>query len=46
MKKVLVAYYSRTGLTEKMAGFVAEGVRFSGNEAEVNTRYLYGTPKR
>ena len=35
MKKVLVAYYSRTGLTEKMAGYIAEGVRFSGNEAEL-----------
>jgi len=34
MKKVLVAYYSRTGLTEKMAEYVAEGVRFSGNDAE------------
>jgi len=32
--KVLVAYFSRTGLTEKMAGFIAEGVRFSGNVAE------------
>jgi flavodoxin len=35
MKKVLVAYYSRTGMTEKMAEHVAEGVRFSGNDAEV-----------
>ena len=34
MKKVLVAYYSRTGLTEKMAEYVAEGVRFSGNDVE------------
>ena len=30
MKKVMVAYVSRTGKTEKMAEFVAEGVRFSG----------------
>ena len=35
MKKVLVAYYSRTGLTEKMAEYIAEGVRFSGNDAEI-----------
>lgn len=33
MKKVLVAYVSRTGKTEKMAEFIAEGIRFSGNEA-------------
>lgn len=35
MKRVLVTYFSRTGLTEKMAEYVAEGVRFSGNEAEL-----------
>ena len=35
MKKVLVAYYSRTGKTEQMATDIAEGVRFSGNAAEV-----------
>ena len=33
MKKVLVAYYSSAGTTEKMAGYIAEGVRFSGQEA-------------
>ena len=33
MKKVLIAYTSRTGNTEKMAEYIAEGVRFSGNEA-------------
>jgi flavorubredoxin len=33
LKKVLVAYFSLTGKTEKMAGFIAEGVRFSGQEA-------------
>ena len=33
MKKALIAYYSRTGTTEKMAAYIAEGVRFSGNEA-------------
>jgi flavodoxin len=33
MKKVLIAYASRTGNTEKMAEYIAEGIRFSGNEA-------------
>jgi flavodoxin len=33
MKKVLIAYFSLTGKTEIMAQYVAEGVRFSGNEA-------------
>ncbi len=33
--KVLIAYDSRTGHTEKMAQYMAEGVRFSGNEVEV-----------
>jgi NAD(P)H dehydrogenase (quinone) len=33
MKKVLIAYDSRTGKTETMAEFIAEGVRFAGNEA-------------
>ena len=33
MKKVLVAYFSLTGNTEKMAQYIAEGVRFSGNQA-------------
>jgi flavorubredoxin len=32
MKKVLVAYVSRTGKTEKMANLIAEGVRLSGND--------------
>jgi len=35
MKKVLIAYVSRTGTTEKMANYLAEGVRMSGNEAVV-----------
>ena len=35
MHKVLVAYYSRTGKTEKMANYIAEGIRFTGNEAVV-----------
>ena len=35
MKKVLIAYVSRTGMTEKMANFLAEGIRMSGNEPKV-----------
>ncbi len=33
MKKVLIAYFSPGGTTEKMAQYIAEGVRFSGHEA-------------
>jgi flavodoxin len=33
MAKVLIAYFSLTGNTENMAQYIAEGVRFSGNEA-------------
>ena len=35
MHKVLVAYVSRTGKTQKMAEYIAEGIRFSGHEAVV-----------
>ena len=35
MKKVLVAYVSRTGKTEKMAEYIAEGIRISGNDTEL-----------
>ncbi len=35
MKKVLIAYFSSTGKTETMARYIAEGVRFSGQEAVV-----------
>jgi len=35
MRKVLIAYVSRTGKTQKMADYIAEGIRFSGNEVEV-----------
>lgn len=35
MKKVLVVYVSRTGNTQKMAEYIAEGIRFSGNEADI-----------
>jgi flavodoxin len=35
MKKVLIAYFSLTGKTEMMAQYVAEGVRFSGQQVVV-----------
>ncbi len=35
MGKVLITYYSITGNTERMAEYIAEGVRFSGNTAEI-----------
>ncbi len=35
MKNVLVCYLSRTGNTKKMAEFLAEGVRMTGNNAEL-----------
>lgn len=35
MKKMLIVYFSRTGKTAKMAEFIAEGIRISGNEAVV-----------
>ena len=37
MKKIAVVYWSGTGNTEKMAGYIAEGVRQSGEEAEIFT---------
>ena len=35
MKKIMIAYFSRTGQTEAMAQYIAEGVRISGHEADV-----------
>ncbi|MFC1972504.1 flavodoxin family protein [Chloroflexota bacterium] len=35
MGKILIAYFSLTGKTEKMAEYTAEGLRFSGQEAVV-----------
>ena len=32
MSRILIAYFSLTGKTEQMAQYIAEGVRFSGNE--------------
>ncbi len=35
MKKVAVAYISRTGKTEKMAEYIAEGIRLTGNTVDL-----------
>lgn len=35
--KVLIAYDSRTGNTEKMAQYMSEGVRISGHDVELKT---------
>lgn len=35
MAKTLIVYATRTGETEKIANLIAEGIRFSGHEAEV-----------
>jgi flavodoxin len=35
MKKVLIAYASRSGNTDKMAQFLAEGIRFAGHDVEL-----------
>jgi flavorubredoxin len=35
MPKALVAYATRTGQTQDMADYIAEGIRFSGIEAKV-----------
>jgi len=35
MSKVLIVYASRTGETRQIADLIAEGIRFSGHEAEV-----------
>jgi flavorubredoxin len=35
MPKVLIAYATRTGDTRNMADYIAEGIRFTGNEAKV-----------
>jgi len=35
MKKILIAYFSLTGTTQKMAEYMAEGVRISGQEVTV-----------
>jgi flavodoxin len=35
MKKVLIAYFSKTGTTETMAEYIAEGVRIAGHAVEL-----------
>ena len=35
MSKALIVYFSLSGNTEKMAQYIAEGVRFSGNDVTV-----------
>ena len=35
MAKVLVVYFSKSGTTERMAEYVAEGVRIAGGDADV-----------
>jgi flavodoxin len=35
MKKVTIAYISRTGKTEKMAEYIAEGIRITGNTVDL-----------
>ena len=35
MSKALIVYATRTGETQKIAELIAEGIRFSGHEAEV-----------
>ena len=35
MKKILIAYESRTGNTEQMAEYIAEGVRMNGGEVDL-----------
>jgi flavorubredoxin len=35
MPKVLIAYASRSGQTTDIAGYIAEGIRFTGAEAKV-----------
>lgn len=37
MAKILIVYATRAGETEKMANIIAEGVRFTGNEALVKS---------
>jgi len=36
MKKVLIVYDSRTGHTEEMVQYIAEGLRFTDTEVELN----------
>ena len=35
MRKVLICYFSRSGKTQQMAEYIAEGVRISGHDVEI-----------
>ncbi len=35
VKRVLVSYFSRTGKTQQMAEYIAEGLRISGQDVEI-----------
>ena len=35
VKRVLISYFSRTGKTQQMAEYIAEGVRISGQDVEI-----------
>jgi flavodoxin len=35
VKRVMIAYFSRTGKTKAMAEYIAEGIRISGNDADL-----------
>jgi flavorubredoxin len=43
MKKVLVAYVSLTGRTQRMAEYIAEGIRFTGDQAVTKKTSEIGT---
>ena len=45
MKKVMIAYVSRTGNTAKMADYIAEGVRFAGATADIKKVAELKNPK-
>ena len=44
MKKVAVVYWSGTGNTEKMAEYIAEGVRQAGSQAYLFTADKFDAP--
>jgi flavodoxin len=37
MAKAIIVYFSRTGKTKKMAEYIGEGVRMSGNSVDIKT---------
>ena len=45
MKKILIAYESRTGNTKQMAEYIAEGIRIAGGEAELKPLSSIGNEK-